>query len=562
MNAPTAKASFSSKPFLYRIRWILVGGLVLASVSSLFTFGLLFLSGWFLAAAAVAGWGGAAAHAAFNIFPPACGVRFFALGRIVTRYLERLVTHDAALRNTGDLRTWSFARLVPRSVPLMLRARSGDVLSRFVKDTETIGQYPLDVLLPCSTAVLCSLVMVGVAALFCGHAAGWMAVGLTLGGLMLPVAAGRACSRLIAEEVRHTEKLRADLLEDLQGMADIIFCGAAERKLAEAAQTQRSLNKVSAQQGKRALMLRHLLTPIVMGTVLLVLAAASKAHLAGLLSGPEIPMLGLGALTGFEVVQPLVDARVAQARYNQAAQRAAALYNLPVPVDEVAKAPLPKRYDLAMADVTMRFNGHDVLQGATLHLAEGERMAITGPSGAGKTTLIRLAVRFLDPDSGSISFGGTPLSDLTTEELSGSVGVMLQHPHLFQGTLRRNLHLAAPGATEEAMWGALETVGLAAEVRAMAEGLDTPCGDHGQSLSGGQIRRFAAAQVLLRKPKVMILDEPTESLPPQAGEELIGAMLSALPEASVLCITHRAEPLRFMNRVLRLKNGALVPQKT
>lgn len=555
--------AFSMKPFLRPMRGLLLVGLALSCAATLSGFGLLFLSGWFLAAAAAAGLGGITAQNMFNMFTPAAGVRFFAIMRILSRYLERLATHDAALRATGELRTWCFRRLIPRSVPLVMLSRSGDLLSRFVHDTEIAGQYPLDVLLPRLSAMICAVVVTGVTAVFDLCAAAFLALGLFAGGVILPLLTGALTARRIDEEARETEELRSDILESLQGMADLLFCGAAGRKLASVAERQARLNRLSFGVAVRASFVRQMLPVLTVLTALAVIAAATTTFEAGLLSGPELPMLALGALAAFEIVAPLTEARMALSRYRRAAKRVGEVCALPCPVDEIAEAPLPPGFALDLRDVSLRFggpNGHDVLRHLSLSLGEGERVAVTGPSGAGKTTLIRLIVRLLDPDCGQVRLGGTALTELTTQELSHRIGVLMQAPHLFQGTLRRNLLIACPTATESDMMHALATVGLADEVRQMPEGLDTPCGEQGVRLSGGQLRRFAAAQILLRRPDVLVLDEPTESLPPEAGRALMKGMLEALPGASVLCITHRPEPLAFMDKIYRLEKGHLIPE--
>ncbi|QDH14968.1 thiol reductant ABC exporter subunit CydC [Oecophyllibacter saccharovorans] len=569
-NHPAQANSLDMKPFLRPMRGLLLLGLALSCLATLSGFGLLFLSGWFLAAAAVAGLGGAAAQNAFNMFTPAAGVRLFALTRILARYLERLATHDAALRATGELRSWSFRRLIPRSVPLVILTRSGDLLSRFVQGTEVVGQYPLDVLLPCLNALLCAVVVVAVTALFAPAAGAVLAIGLMLGGVVLPWLTGLLTARAIEREAAATDVLRSDILECLQGMADLLSCGAAGRRLDSVAARQGEIRQLSFTIALRANLVRQMLPMLAVLAVLAVLLVSDRGFLAGTLQAPELPMLALGCLAAFEIVAPLNEARMARSRFQRAARQVKEVCSLPCPVKEIPEAGLPTGFGLELRDVSFRFlppgstkpgrHDRDLLRHLNLRLEEGERVAIVGPSGAGKTTLIRLVMRLLDPTEGQVFLDGVDLRRLTTLELSRPIGVLMQNPHLFQGSLRRNLLIACPQATESDMQQALSVVGLADEVRQMPGGLDTPCGEQGVRLSGGQLRRFAAAQILLRRPRVLVLDEPTESLPPEAGRALMANMLEALPGASVLCITHRPEPLAFMNRVYRLENGRLIAE--
>lgn len=158
----------------------MIFGFSFACLASLSGFGLLFLSGWLIAAAAAAGLGGIVTRNLFNLFMPAAGVRFFATARILTRYGERLVAHDAALESVSVLRSWVFTRLIPRST-LLTDHRSGDVLGRLVSDTQTVGQFPIDALMPFGVAAICGTVSVAITTVFSLQAGLLLALALLLG---------------------------------------------------------------------------------------------------------------------------------------------------------------------------------------------------------------------------------------------------------------------------------------------------------------------------------------------------------------------------------------------
>ncbi len=220
------------------LQWQMALGLGLSVAASLASFGLLFLSGWLLAAAAVAGLGGIAARNAFNLFLPAVGVRFFATVRILARYLERLVTHDATLRLIGRVRAWSFERLAPQAPAVLARQRSGDMLFRFVADTDRMGQFYLEVLLPIASAAICCMVFVAVTGVFSLSAAVVLAVGLVVGGGVLPGVAGALSARAMRRISHQQDAMHADLTEVLQGMGEFMFLGAAQAVQARIADRQ------------------------------------------------------------------------------------------------------------------------------------------------------------------------------------------------------------------------------------------------------------------------------------------------------------------------------------
>lgn len=539
-------------------------GFILACLASLANFGLLFLSGWLLAGAAAAGLGGIATQNLFNLFMPAAGVRFFATVRILARYAERLVTHDAALRVVSVLRGWSFEHLIPRSPLLETRHRSGDILARFVGDTDRMGQFPLDALLPFGVAAVCSTISVLIMALFSVPVALLMALTLFLTGAVAPFLAGKPVDRIMQAYAKAADALRADSVETVQALGDIAFCGATERTLKRLEAYQTSLSAGQYRLAAITHAARQGVAFIGMLTAVGVIGLAANALQHHRLSAAELPMLALGCLAAFEQVSGLIPARQALGRAMLSARRVFALCDMPPPVPQPEHTPpLPLTPDLTMQDVTLAYPGSHVpvLHGLSLSVQAGERVGIIGPSGEGKSSLGRLLMRLAEYQRGSVCFGGVDLRALSTQTLSGRVGVLSQTFHLQQGSIRHNLRIACPDADENEMWAALQAAHLDTEIRAMTKGLDTHVGEHGVCLSGGQARRLAVAQIILRRPAWLLLDEPTEGLTPEAGQALIGSLLMALPAATVLCITHRPEPLTFMNRVLRLENGQLHPRE-
>ncbi|WP_317214497.1 thiol reductant ABC exporter subunit CydC [Gluconobacter sp. GP1] len=537
----------------------MIFGFFLACLAALSGFGLLFLSGWLIAAAAAAGLGGIVTRNLFNLFLPAAGVRFFATARILTRYGERLVTHDAALESVSVLRARVFERLIPRST-LLTDHRSGDVLGRLVSDTEIVGQSPIDALIPFGVAMVCGTVSVVIISVFSLQAGLILALALLLSGMAVPVFVGRKVDDDVERLAGLGDDFRADLVEAVQCAGDITLCGATAR-------TAEALNATQTLFGKkqlRSLAWSHASRQA--GAFIAALAVAgvlmigARALQSGALSAPELPMLILGTLAAMEFVSGVVPARQALARARVSIRRLMTLCEAPLPVAKAENVWEGADFTrLVMRDVRFGYAGSrkTVLEDCSLSIHAGERVGIVGPSGAGKSSLIRLLLRLEEYQSGSIHWGGANLKQLDTQALSTQISVLSQDFHLFQGSIRRNLLLARPDATDEDMWAALSSACVFEEVRLMENGLDTLVGEHGMRLSGGQARRLAVAQIILRRPRWVILDEPTEGLPPEKGRDLIASLLAALPLATVLCITHRPEPLEFMQRILRLEDGRL-----
>jgi len=200
-----------------------------------------------------------------------------------------------------------------------------------------------------------------------------------------------------------------------------------------------------------------------------------------------------------------------------------------------------------------------VLRGADLDLPAGCRVAVTGPSGAGKTTLAMVLLRFLDPAAGTVTLGGADITTLDADQVRSVIGLCAQDAHIFDSTLRENLRLARPGAGDGELAGALRRARLDDWVASLPGGLDTEVGEHGARLSGGQRQRLALARVLLAGFPVVILDEPAEHLDEPTAEALTADLLAATAGRTVLLITHRPVVNTDVDQVLRLTDGRLEP---
>ena len=195
-----------------------------------------------------------------------------------------------------------------------------------------------------------------------------------------------------------------------------------------------------------------------------------------------------------------------------------------------------------------------VLDGLSLDVPAGERLAVVGPTGAGKSSLVNLLLRFWDYEGGSITVGGADLRRLRTDDARALFSVVPQSPYLFHASLRQNLLIAGGGGASEAeLWSALETAQLAGLVAALPEGLDTVVGEHGAEMSAGQVQRIAVARALLKEAAVYLLDEATEGLDEQTADLLLAAVERRLAGRTLVIISHRARDLRMADRVCELK---------
>jgi ABC-type multidrug transport system fused ATPase/permease subunit len=269
-----------------------------------------------------------------------------------------------------------------------------------------------------------------------------------------------------------------------------------------------------------------------------------------------IAMLALLALASFEAVQPLSTvARELPATLGAGRRILDLIDREPAVADPAEPVPVPSpRFVVALDEVSARYAPGEplVMDGFSLRLEPGGRIALLGASGAGKTTVVNLLLRFLDPERGRVTLGGRDLRDYRQDDLRRTIAVAGQDAHLFSASIRENVRLARPDASDAEVEGALDRARLWHWVRDLPEGLDTYVGEQGRQLSAGQRQRLVLARALLTDASVLVLDEPTAHLDAPTAERLMEDVLSAAGERSVLLITHRPEGLALVDDVVVL----------
>ncbi len=481
-------------------------------------------------------------------------LRVLGPARVVLRYAERLVTHNATFRALADLRVWFFRGLASGSAGGLGFRRAGDVLSRLVNDVEALDGLYLRILLPLCGAVI----LVPAAALLAGRVnlGAGIAVGLLLAGaaFLMPVLAARAAAASGGDLSSSMSGLRVVALDGLTGLREVRAFGA------EPAVTAR-LEASGARLQQAQLALSRRVAHANAGA----LVCGQLAVLAVLLFAGSTPALAVGCVflvvAAFEPISGLPRAGVAAATASAAAARVLAVADAPPAIPEpAAPLPVPAKPGLRFAGVRFAWaaNQAPVFDSLTLDVPAGCRVAVLGPSGAGKSTLAALALKVAAPQSGQVLLGGVDLAQLAASDIHRSVAWLGQTTHLFDDTIRANLLLGRPNATERELWDALDRAAIGEFVRALPDKLDTWLGEGGARLSGGQGRRVALARTLLAAAPVLILDEPCAGLDAETERAFLTTLFAETAGHTVILIAHRLTGAERLDRIWRLSSGHAV----
>jgi ATP-binding cassette subfamily C protein CydC len=555
MKAPSPVRRVLAEPGTPYGRLLLAGVLGLASAAA--TIGLLAGSGYVLGRASLR----PGLDALVGIL---AGVEVLAFLRGPLRYAERLVGHDAALRALARWRVWLYDCLTPRVPAALAGWRSGDLLGRAIGDVETLQDLYLRTLLPCAIA------------------AGAATLGLILVGVVLPVAALALGLPLAVaatvppwlvwragagDEAATLAGTRAALIVDaIHGAPDLVAFGAEDTLLARLGELGRQAMTMERRHA-HLVAVATWLTQLCAGAALLAtLAVAVPAVQHGHLGRVMVAVLPLAALGTFEpmagVLQAVGRARAAGA----AARRLLAIEVVPVPVHDPADPAAPPTGvpQLTFAEATLRYASTlpAALDRVSLDLPPGHHLAVTGSSGAGKSSLVNALLRYWPLEAGRLELGGRNVEELAAADVRAICALVDQQAQLFAGTLRSNITLGRPEASGEEVTAAVEAAQLAEWVAGLPEGLDTPVGDDGVSMSGGERRRMAVARALLAGGSLLILDEPTAGLDTPLAHQLLDDVMAAAGNRSVLLITHRAGEAERCDEVIRLEAGRVVSSVT
>ncbi|HIF9069120.1 TPA: heme ABC transporter ATP-binding protein/permease CydC [Photobacterium damselae] len=542
---------------MYRKHWFgLTLGMLLGLATILAAISLLTLSGWFIAASAVAGL--TIARETFNYMLPGAGVRGFSMARTAGRWGERVVSHNATFKLLADLRIFFFRKLTPLIPGRQTNLRDADLLNRLVADVDAMDHVYLRLVSPLIVGVL-SLVAVTVFL-------SWfdLTIGLTLGAillalmLLLPVIFYRLGKRNGEALTYSKANYRITLLDWIQGQAELLLFNAEERYRVQAESEQQSLLTAQRKMANLTGVANAILMAATGWTLVLITWIAADG-VGGNPPDPFVAMVAFATMASFELMMPVAGA------FQYLGQTLTSARRLNEIIEAKPDTPFdPNGYqakaqgNIAIENISYTYYGSEqpVLKQVNLSLKQGEKLAILGRTGCGKSTLLQLLTRNWDPQQGQISLDGIPLPQWQESALRSAMTVVSQRVDVFNGSLRENLLLAKPQASDAECVQALEQVGLTTLLD--GQGLDTWLGEGGRQISGGERRRLGIARALLHDAPILLMDEPTEGLDRKTEQQILELLLEHAKDKTVIFITHRLIGLDEMDQICLMDEGRII----
>lgn len=540
---------------LYTAKKSLLLALLLALLTAISGMALLGLAGWFIAASALAGIAAMGlAAVTFNIFAPSAGIRGFALSRTFSRYMERMLSHDATFRVMQNVRNHVFALIIPRIPGPLSSLSQGHLLERLFNDVERLEAAWLEQLQPALLAALISVFLL----LFLLWTQQFIAAALLMVfiiGILLRLSlSNRSILPSIQQLSQEQELLRSELVQAFSGRAEVIAYGTAQLLQQKWQQRFAHLKRLEYR-----LFIRQALNAALIQSAFQILAVSvlllAVAGLAGQATdGPLLLATVLLLLAAVEVFQPLARASQRWWETRDTVKRMLALEQTDLPVHACTgeKTEFANNH-LQVSDLSFAWPDSPPLFEQLSFVASPQHsLAIVGPSGVGKSSLLHCLIGLQAAKQGSVCLGSIMQQEANSEAWRSQFSLMLQQQQLFTGSLRDNLRMAKADASDEELWHVLRLAKLDAVVKQRG-GLDFMIGPEGLHLSGGQARRLGLARVLLRDAPIVLLDEPFTGLEKDTADQLMRDIKEVLAEKTLIMVSHNKSHSVLFDQVLELK---------
>lgn len=490
------------------------------------------------------------------------GVRFFGISRAVFRYIERYISHDVTFRLLGAVRVWFYTKLEKLAPARVMEWQSGQLLNAIVGDVETLKEFYLRVLAPPMVAIV---VLCGTCIFLAQYSRSFVYViigAFIMAGIVLPIFLRMIQKPAAQELVSLRGELRTQLVDSIMGIVDLSAFGQNQRQVQRIGEINQRLQILQGDVSKLTGLTDAIGLFMVNSTIWIILWLAIPLVHEGQLAGVYLAGIMLIVQSSFEAVLPLPLVLHYASESMAAGKRLFEIVDGENATFQVTSNIANNNICIEVKNVSFQYQSNVpfVLNNISFSAKPGQRVGIVGPSGAGKSTLVNLLLGFWDYQQGMISVGENEIRAYDPEKLRKLFGVVSQQTHLFNASIRDNILLAKPNASEAEFLQAVAYAELEEFIAQLPNGHDTMVGQNGQALSGGQRQRIAIARALLKNAPILILDEPTVGLDAVTEQLIMKTIEKLMSGRTTLLITHRVTSLETMDNIIVINEGEIAEQ--
>lgn len=536
------------KPFLKKYRLAMIIALILGCLTVICASSLMFNSGYLISKAATK------PENILIIYVPIVLTRAFGIGRPVFRYFEQLTSHNWVLKMVSGLRKKLYNLLEKDAIFLDKHHKIGDLIGILVDDIDHLQNLYLMVIFPNVIAWIIYFIILICLGLFSWWITLMIGLILLVFLIIFPLVSVIVNGYKQEKQKVLTSNLYNQLTDNILGVSDWIFSQRSDDYLNDYKSTQEELtnlkNKIDHFKG-----IRKLLFQVVTLFIVLIIVIWSAYQFGGQEELRNwIAAFVLCIFPLMDTFRPLGEAAEQGRSYQESIDRLNNLSEDKIDDGNKANANIESPYNLEIKNVTFSYdNKYNVLDNINLSIKQNEKIAILGKSGSGKSTLLSLVRGDLIPNEGSIYLNGYDIHNI--KNISQYIGVIDQSPYLFNTSILNNIRLGNESATDDDVLKVIEKVNLQDLINELPNGLYTNMEEAGQRFSGGERQRIALARILLKKPKIMILDEPTVGLDPITEQALLNTFFDDLKDVTVIWVTHHLQGIQSVDRVVFIEDG-------
>ncbi len=492
------------------------------------------------------------------------GVRFFGISRGIFRYLERYISHNVTFKLLAKFRVWFFKSLIPIVPSKTIDFSSGDLLSRSIEDIESIEHVFVRVISPPFIFVATSLLMFGLLSIFSLTYSLIFIFMFFTSAIGIPLLTFLLSNKTSKTITTLKSNLKEFSIDNLQGISELIFYNQKDKWINDFDVLNNKLIKAQTRMNNIQ-SLHESLTGLMMNlTVIIMLFAAIPDVTSGILEGVYLSVISIGIMASFEAVAQIPQAFQYLGKSTEAGKR---LFEITETTNQSpyqnTVTEFSSDYNLRLDNISFSYNNKtNALSNISFSVNPGEKVAIVGASGAGKSTLVNILTKLWDYNSGDIFLGSLNYKNISDDRIRNIISVVPQKVHLFTGTIKENLLVAKPDATDEELMLTLSEVNLNTFVNDLPEKLNANIGELGKKLSGGESKRLTIARALLKDSQIIIFDEINSHVDNLTEKKILETISKIKTDKSILFITHRIVQMEIFDKIIVFSNGKIVESGT